>query len=63
MSQYEYLAKHPAAHSSTLTMPVANGGRLRTKAEFLTLLAAADFRLMNTIPTQVGRTIIEGVRS
>jgi hypothetical protein len=54
------------ASSSTfldLTMLVANGGRLRTKAEFLTLLATADFRLMNTIPTQVGRTIIEGVRS
>ncbi|MGH2398048.1 MAG: methyltransferase [bacterium] len=45
-----------------LAMLVVNGGRLRTEPEFRTLLATANFRMMNTISTQAGRSIIEGVR-
>jgi hypothetical protein len=44
-----------------LNMMVMTGGRERTKAEFSTLLNAADYRLTRFIPTMAPQSIIEAV--
>lgn len=44
-----------------LNMMVMTGGRERTKAEFSTLLNAADYRLARIIPTMAPQSIIEAV--
>jgi SAM-dependent methyltransferase len=44
-----------------LNMMVMTGGRERTKAEFSTLLNAADYRLTRIIPTMAPQSIIEAV--
>jgi hypothetical protein len=42
-----------------LNMMVMTGGRERTKAEFCTLLDAADYRLTRIIPTMAPQSVIE----
>jgi hypothetical protein len=44
-----------------LHLLVMTGGRERTEDEFRTLLAAAGFRLTRIVPTDSGRSVIEGV--
>jgi SAM-dependent methyltransferase len=44
-----------------LNMLVMNGGRERTKAEFRTLLEAADYRLARIVPTMAPQSVIEAV--
>ena len=57
----------PETHSPSfsklldLNMMVMTGGRERTKAEFSTLLNAADCRLTRIIPTMAPQSIIEAV--
>jgi hypothetical protein len=43
-----------------LNMMVMTGGKERTAAEFRELLAAAGFKLLRTIPTDVPTSIVEG---
>jgi hypothetical protein len=44
-----------------LNMMVMTGGRERTKAEFRSLLAAADYRISRFIPTMAPQSIIEAM--
>ncbi len=44
-----------------LNMLVMNGGRERTKAEFRTLLDAADYKLTRIVPTMAPQSVIEAV--
>lgn len=46
-----------------LHMLVATGGRQRTEADYRTLLASANLRLTNVIPTDSGESVMEAVRA
>jgi O-methyltransferase domain/Dimerisation domain len=51
----------PEGKFSDLNMMVSPGGEERTREEFAALFAAAGFRLVTTVPTGIGLSVIEGV--
>jgi hypothetical protein len=44
-----------------LNMLVMTGGRERTKADFIALLDAADYKITKIVPTMAPQTVIEAV--